>query len=117
MDYSELHFIQRTGAQTYGDGLKMTHDNLILRLRESRYADSLKAADRIESLQNRIHALESALDWAYTGAGLDDVSLKAQSILNPFSKETQPDHMVQVALRVVIDTIRERADTVEEKYL
>jgi len=80
---------------------------------DARYALEDLARALIETTAER-DALRAALEWAWSGDGLDECALLIQRTMNPFAAPQKPDHAVQVGLRIVIDTIRKRAALQED---
>jgi hypothetical protein len=64
---------------------------------------------RAEAAEARVKVLEDALQWAYSGDGLDQCAFAFQRVTNPLRRPDGSDHAVQVGIRRVIDMIRKRA--------
>lgn len=78
------------------------------------YADhivhSVKAYEaRITALEAENARLKYALEWAYSGDGLDECALVIDRMLSPFKVPKSPCHATQVGIRQVLDAICARA--------
>ena len=72
-----------------------------------------EAADRVAD-QQKYRKLSEALDYFYSGEGLDEAALTIQRILHPTKhrrgQPVEPNHAVQVAVQALIHAIRVQAD-------
>lgn len=77
-------------------------------------SDAIADLTTLSALQEQNRALREALDWAYSGDGLDECALMIDRMASPFFNQTEPCHATQIGVRKVLDAIRKRASTKQE---